>query len=329
MTPFDPAILPLLNSPRLLSAPMGTVAGVFVTSKMHKMCLEWQGTYYGFGTAVLSGLIVSLIYALATDAIIDKRSSQLALGVGTFLSLFLGVYIEWWIGVFVGTVVGCILGAIEEHRTMKQIMAETILMVPGDAEPYKPSNRTDGTTLFPGQPMKIMDEPSNLPTLVTATPKIGGDELKNVTFEALGDLDDMRRSETSQQSQQLVMGTPANRNGGKRFGLNETKGSKSSNGATNMAWMPTSPTGADGPSPSSVAIAQGWVGNDGRGSQASWTQPGSGRSASSPAGSARQGNGSARRGQGSLKGAAQGGLPNTPGSGRQEPRQIASVVKAK
>merc|ERR1719440_913827 len=105
----------------------------------------------GFLICVLLGLIVALIYALATDAIIEKRSSQIALGVGTFLSLAISIYWLWYVGVLIGTSVGCILGAIDEHYTMRDVLAETVLMQPGDAEPLKPSSRADGTTLYPGQ----------------------------------------------------------------------------------------------------------------------------------------------------------------------------------
>merc|ERR1712086_394188 len=99
---LDPHIAPLVYSARILSAPMGIAAGVFTTIKLHPVCLEWQGTFYGLGTSVLCGLIMSLLYSLGVDSIIEKRSSQWALCVGTFLAMVFGVYFTWIIGVVVG-----------------------------------------------------------------------------------------------------------------------------------------------------------------------------------------------------------------------------------
>jgi len=316
----EPAILPLMNSPRLLSAPFGTVGGIFVTAKLHTMCMEAQGTYWGFGTAVLCGLITSLIYALATDAIIEKRSSQLAIGAGTFISVVLGVYIKWYIGIAIGSVVGCLLGAVREHYTMMAVMAETVLMVPGDAKPYKPTSRSDGTSNFPGQASKVPasreETLANLPTLVTATPRSGSSEGK--TFANA--LDEDMQALGIEQSQNLMLGASSGR-GTKRFGLAST-GSPS---PSNTAFTNASPVAVDNRSPSDIAMQQGWIGQDGAVSQSNWTQatPGSSRS---------KGSGSARRSAGALggSGTAQGGLPvsqNSPGSGRREPRQIASVVR--
>jgi hypothetical protein len=324
MRNLDPAVLPLLNSARIISAPVGAVAGVFVIAKLHQPCLDMQGTYWGFGTAVLSGLIVSLIYSMACDAIIDKRSAQLAMTVGTFLSLIIGVYAEWWIGLLVGSIVGSISGAIMEHYTMKAVMAETVLMFPGDAEPYKPTSRSDGSTLWPSQPVKGADNQelaiaNTLPTLVTATPRSsmssGTDGMKNFSNDAF---------EPALVNDQRFGSTRS-----KRFGLQSQTSTGSAMQASNMAWLPSSPQGLQDRSPSAVAMAHGWVGNAAAGGAQS--NLGSGRSASTPPelrAAAREANSSARQTQGSPGGAAQGGLPTDPGSGRREPRKIASVVRA-
>jgi hypothetical protein len=316
----DPVILPVITGPRILSAPMGVIAGVFATMKVHKLCLDLQGTYYGFGTAVLVGVIVSLIYSLATDSIVEKRSAQVAIGVGTFTSLIFGVYVEWYVGVAIGSVVGCILGAIIEHYTFRAVSAETILMQPGDAQPYKATLRTDGTTVFPGQPVNPqLTDPaaSNLPTLVNATPRSESNELKlysnapDETFNKTGTFSNISR----EQTQQLMVRVGAPHGRGKRFGLHHmTGGEVMSPSNTNIAWTSGSP--------SQIAVKQGWVGDS---TQSHW-QGASGRSNSSPPGTGGFGNtrgsGASTRGlsQDSARGAAQGGLPVSPNAARGEPR---------
>merc|ERR1719161_2041179 len=83
-------------------------------------------------------------------------------------------------------------------------------------------------------------------------------------------------------------------------------------------------------SPSEIAMAQGWVGNDTLGTQATMEQTAydnaasSGRFSRSGKNSARQSPGSARaqdsrgrqRSSGSARGVAQGGVPTSPRSGK-------------
>jgi len=323
----NPSIAPVLFGPRIISAPMGVIAGVFTTMKTYHACIEAQGTYWGFLTSVLCGLIVSLMYSLGTDSIIEKRSSQLAIGVGTMLSVLFGVYVKWYIGVVVGSVIGCILGAIVEHYTMRSIMAETtILMQPGDAKPYKASLRTDGTTLYPSQAVRPESAGSDTtPTRVIATPRSQSSELAELT-KATNEGNFQTLALSQADSTQLYHSHGRS----KRFGFHQQADNSNLSPArthnTSIAW--NSPVVG---TPSESAIAQGWTGNDWGGSQSNWTQ-GSGRSASSPPGAGRFSTSrevSARGGsQGSLRGAAQGGLPSSQSSGRQENRQIASVVRA-
>jgi hypothetical protein len=311
MINIQKAIHPVVSGPRLLSAPMGTIGGVFVAAKLYDMCIRLQGEYWGFGTAVLCGLITSLLYALATDSIIEKRSAQVAVGLGTALSVVIGVYVVWYIGVGVGSVVGCIAGAVVEHQTMKAVMAETVLMVPGDAQPFKPTQRSDGSTMYPDQPAKqlpaIMERSAsdgNLPTLVRVQ-----------TNAAELNYYDNYESPTGRDNQLSMRSSK-----GKRFGLGEkafTSNALASPGATHtgtLAWMAQSPE--SGPSPSSVAMTQGYIGTP-----SNWAQPaGTRRSVSSPPG------GNSREGsrQSSARGATQGGLPT---NGRPAPKPIASVVR--
>jgi len=309
--------VPLLNTARVLSAPLGTVSGVFAVAKVHKTCLDLQGTYYGFGTAILVGLIVSQIFAVATDAIIHKKSAQVAWVSGTVVAFVIGIYSAWWHGVLAGVAVGSIFGSVQEHFLLRAVRAETVLMVPGDAEPYRPTNRTDGTTLFPGQPLKDINGDDALPTLVTATPRSSDSSSMKAIGNDMGQTQDSWMSPDGFGQTQSSWSVPNEQyctmragKGQKRFGLKKSNSPSQTKQSSGMPWMSASPQSPQA-SPSAIAMAQGWAPSS----------PAPQRSTSSPPGGM---NGSARR-SGSARGPAQGGLPRSPGSGRNQPRQIASV----
>jgi len=225
---------------------MGTVAGVFTVSELYDWLIKVQGEYIGDGTAMGIGYIVAMLYALGVDSIIERRSAQVAILTGTILSALFGIYVHWLIGIIIGSVVGCISGAIIEHFTMKAVMAETILMVPGDAQPFKASHRTDGTAMYQSQGQLTMG-PGGVPTLVQIPDRdnklydeYDGPDRRGISFE------------DSQRNQTLMLQNSPSKKSGKRFGFENHSAVVAS--TSGNAWMPASPSSQ---SPSNIAQGRG------------------------------------------------------------------------
>merc|ERR1712031_72214 len=144
---------------------------------------------------------------------------------------------------------------------MRDVLAETVLMQPGDAGPLNPSSRADGTTLYPGQAIsnefgrqklaELTGAPSNLPTLVVATPRSGSGDYKNQFSGYL-----YNEENEDADNNRIMMSTTQS---GKKFSLGNSAHSRQPE--TNMVWM--TPASDDSRNPSNLALSQGYIGTNG------------------------------------------------------------------